>query len=91
MSFAHCPDLVAPAHNETLTSYLVRLARANRLDTDALRTHLTGARSKNVPVPVGDLALLSGQSTRALKYALPELGAELPDKATRNRPSPHAD
>lgn len=84
------PRPVVPAHNETLMSYLARLAQANRLDTDALRTHLTGTRNKNVPIPVGDLALLSGQNTHTLKHALPELGTELTGK-TGNRPPPHAD
>ncbi len=82
-----------PPHNETLSSYLARLARANRLDTDALRTHLTGTKRKNVPIPVDDLALLSGQHTRTLRYALLELGADqgLPGTISGTRPPPHGD
>jgi len=92
-AFQPLPRPVVPAHDETLPSYLARLARANRLDAEALRMHLTGAWSKYVPIPVHALALLSGQSTRALKHAIPELVAEqgLPGQATSRRPRPHGD
>jgi len=56
------PRPVVPAQDETLRSYLGRLARANRLDTDALRTHLTGTKAKYTAVEVDALARISGRS-----------------------------
>ncbi len=67
------PRTVAPVADETLDSYLWRLAMANRLDHTALRTHLTGRRSKFVTIPIDTLAFVSGQPAQALRCALPEL------------------
>lgn len=85
------PRPVTPAHDETLRSYLGRLARANRLDAAALRAHLTGTPSKYSTVNVDALAHLSGQSTRTLRYALLELCTEQDLTAMRiaGRPPPH--
>lgn len=74
-------------HDETITSYLARLAHANRLDPDALRVHVTADKRKTAPVPVGVLCTLSGQSERALRLAIPELNttAELAALPATNR------
>ncbi len=67
------PRTVAPVADETLQSYLWRLARANRLDDTALRKHLTGKISKFATISSGTLALVSGQPEHVLRWALPEL------------------
>lgn len=85
------PRPVSPAQDETLRSYLGRLARANRLDADALRTHLTGTKARYTSVEVDALARISGQSTRSLRYAVLELctGEELAAMRIAGRPPPH--
>ncbi len=85
------PRPVGPVQDETLRSYIGRLARANLLNADALRTHLTGAGSNDLPVPVNVLAVISGQTPRALRYAIPELRTEqhLAGTPTGGRPPPH--
>lgn len=85
------PRPVIPAHDETLRSYLGRLARANRLDAAALRAHLSGTPSKYSTVEVDALARISGQSTRSLRYAVLELCTEqdLTAMLVTGRPPPH--
>ncbi len=84
------PRPVTPAADETLTSYLGRLARANRLDAEALRVHLTRDKRKSASVPVETLAVLSGQPRRALAYAILELCSrdELATMRLNGRPRP---
>lgn len=65
------PITVAPAHNETLESYLDGLAAANRITVEHLHERLAG--SKADPIQPGRLALLSGQSIRTLAHALHEI------------------
>jgi hypothetical protein len=67
------PRPVKPVPNETTDSYLHRLARANRLDDDALRAYAAGDPRKSIPIPVRRLAILSGQNEHALRRALPDL------------------
>ena len=84
------PRRVRPFPDETVASYLNRLATANRLDTSALRTYLTSDIRKNAPIPAGNLAVVSGQSARTLRYAMPELcePAELATMQLTRRPQP---
>lgn len=70
------PIRVAPFLDETLDSYLDRLAWANRLDRTALRRHLSGSRLKSVPVPIARLAALTGYRKRSLRYAILELSTD---------------
>lgn len=84
------PRPVTPVLNETIESYLHRLAAANRLDATALRIHITGSKRKAAPVPLATLALLSGQRPEALRYAILELstGEELATMNIGSRPRP---
>ena len=77
------PRPVPPFPGETTASYVYRLARANRLDDDALRAYATGDPRKSVPIPVRRLAILSGQNEHALRHALPDL--ESGGRRDRNR------
>lgn len=69
------PITIAPFPDETVDSYLGRLARADRLRVKALRADLFGRWETRVwePVPVERLAILSGQPARTLRYAILEL------------------
>jgi hypothetical protein len=83
------PRTVPPFRDETVSSYLRRLARANRLDDDAFRAYLTG-NDTNHKIPLARLAAVSSLPAEMLCRALPELRD--PDKlhesnATR-RPVP---
>lgn len=84
------PRPVAPVLNETIESYLRRLATANQLDASALRIHISGDKRKSTPVPLTTLALVSGQPTHALRYAILELstGEELATMPICSRPRP---
>ena len=48
------PRPVTPMHDETITSYLARLAHANRLDPDALRVHVTADKRKTALASLPD-------------------------------------
>lgn len=67
------PRPVPPFRDETTTSFVRRLAEANRLDPAALRAHLAQHTRKNAPVPLGRLAAVTGMPPRALAYAMPQL------------------
>lgn len=84
------PRPVAPVLNETIESYLRRLATANQLDASALRIHISGDIRKAAPVPLTTLAMVSGQRTHALRYAILELstGEELATMPICSRPRP---
>jgi hypothetical protein len=84
------PRPVAPILDETLGSYLRRLAAANRLDPTALRVHLTASPRTSAPIPVDVLTLLSGQRSQALRYAILELNTseELAEMNVGHRPRP---
>lgn len=84
------PRRIAPVHDETLHSYLTRLARVNRLDIDALREHAAGARGKSAPVPLERLAVLAGRPARALGHAVLELctAEDLAGMHVHDRPRP---
>jgi hypothetical protein len=67
------PRFVAPVPDETITSYLRRLADANRLDPAALRALLAQATGKDAPVPLGRLAEITGLARQSLAHAMPQL------------------
>jgi hypothetical protein len=67
------PRPVAPVRDETITSYLTRLAEANRLDPAGLRHLLTGSNRKDADVPFASLAAITGRPPMLLAYAMPQL------------------
>lgn len=66
------PRPIPPFPGETTKSYLYRLAVANQLHPDNLRTHLAGTRHRT-PITLDNLAAATGRSPHSLSYALPEL------------------
>ena len=82
------PRLVAPFADETITSYLHRLAGPNHIDPAALRRLLAGSDRKDAPVPLGRLAAITGMPCRSLACAMPQIctPAELSGLPIRNRP-----
>ncbi|MBB3040011.1 TniQ family protein [Hoyosella altamirensis] len=83
------PRTVVPAADESLDSYLRRLAHANRLNPDELRRWLTGNR-KSDPVAVASLAAVSGRPAASLRWAMLELCSrdDLASMRLRTRPDP---
>jgi hypothetical protein len=67
------PRQVKPFPGETTTSYLRRLALANRLEAVALRSHITGGQRQSAPVPVARLAIVTSLPEHTLRCALPDL------------------
>ncbi|TMR10111.1 hypothetical protein ETD85_60800 [Nonomuraea zeae] len=84
------PRRPAPILDETLDSYLNRLATANHLEPSSLRELLSGSRLKSVPVPPHRLARLTGYPQRSLRYAILELCTpdELGSMKLDGRPRP---
>ena len=84
------PRLVAPFRDETITSYLHRLAGPNHIDPARLRALLTRSDRKDVPVPLSRLAAATGMPCRSLAYAMPQIctPAELAGLHIQNRPRP---
>ena len=82
------PRFVAPCRDETISSYLARLAAANRLDPAALRTLLAGSDRKDAAVPLVRLAAVTGMPQAALAHAMPQIctPAELPGLHIAGRP-----
>jgi TniQ len=66
------PRQVKPFHGEILSSYLERLAYANRLDPEALRRYIADGRPSGI-VPVSRLAAVSGVAAVALELAIADL------------------
>ena len=66
------PRRVAPFPGEILSSYLSRLAHANRLDPEALRGHIAG-RYRQRSVPADRLAIAAGLPAATLQHALADL------------------
>jgi len=91
MHLRRLPRRRAPLLNETVHSYLWRLAEANGLTGYDLQTHLAGSTQKDT-VTAEQLAAVSGYPARTLRYAMLELCT--PDDlatmqvAGRPRPSP---
>ncbi len=86
------PIPVPPVLDETLTSYIGRLAAANRLEWSALRAHLAGSTLRYAPIDAAVLATVSGQSEHGLRHALLELNdrTDLAGLAVVGRPIPHS-
>ena len=82
------PRRVAPVRDETIASYLPRLAAANRLDPGALRALLAESDRKDAPVPLARLAAVTGMTPLALAHAMPQLctADELTSLHIRHRP-----
>jgi hypothetical protein len=82
------PRLVAPFRDETITSYLHRLAGPNHIDPAGLRYLLTRSDRKDAPVPLGRLAALAGMPGQQLACAMPQIctAGELPGLHIQNRP-----
>lgn len=66
------PRPVRAVRHETMASYLHRLAAANRLDTEALRSYVAASHRKRAPIPLNRLAVLSGQQAITLSHAIHE-------------------
>jgi TniQ len=81
------PRMVAPFRDETITSYLHRLAGPNRIDPAGLRSWLTRDR-KDAPVPLGPLAAVTGIPCRSLAWAMPQIctAGDLSGLHMRDRP-----
>lgn len=84
------PRRVPPVRDETITSYLARLADANCLEAAALRHLLSGSRDKDAEVPFAVLAAVTGMPPKALAYAMPQICTphERADVDVPNRPRP---
>lgn len=84
------PRTPAPLLNETVVSYLGRLAEANGLHHQDLQAHLTGSIQRNVTVE--QLAAVTGYPARNLRYAMLELctPADLAGMRLSGRPRPES-
>ena len=82
------PRLAAPFRDETITSYLHRLAELNHIDPARLRSWLAGSDRKDAPVPLSRLAAVTGMPGRLLGYAMPQIctAGELSGLHVRDRP-----
>ena len=82
------PRPVAPFRDETISSYLHRLAGPNHIDPAGLRRLLAGSNRTDAPVPPGRLAAVTAMPWRSLAYALPQIctPAELTGLHVQNRP-----
>lgn len=66
------PRPVRPFHAEILSSYLDRLAYANRLDPKSLRRYIAEGQLSGT-IPIDRLAAVSGMPTVALEWAIADL------------------
>jgi TniQ len=67
------PRFIAPFRDETTSSYLARLATANRHAPAALRALLAGSYRNDAPVPLIGLAAVTGMPRAALAHAMPQI------------------
>jgi hypothetical protein len=67
------PQRVTPMQDETVDSFIVRLAQKNVWSTDDLREYVAHGAFDDVPVIVDRLSAISGVPTRTLCHAMPEL------------------
>lgn len=83
------PRTLPPLLNETVHSYLWRLAEANALTGPDLQLHLTGS-TKNDTVTAEQFAAITGYPARTLRYAMLELctPADLASMRVAGRPRP---
>jgi hypothetical protein len=84
------PRTVSPAHDETLYSYLRRLARANGMKSWEFTDYVKGSRRTSDPIPPEVVITLSGQSPNSMRYAILELCSprELAAMNVAGRPRP---
>jgi Bacterial TniB protein/TniQ len=73
------PRTVKPFPTEILSSYLNRLAYANRLDPTALRRYIAEGQISGT-IPIDRLALVSGVPATALEWAIADLDGRQPAK-----------
>jgi hypothetical protein len=83
------PRSVKPVLNETMDSYLRRLASANFLDPQALRAHLAGDNRKRTSVSAATLSAVTGLPAYTLRCALPELNTDGHDTRVPITGRPH--
>ena len=76
------PRQVKPFPGETSSSYVARLAHANRLDTTALRCYITGNRRSSPPLSAERLSIVAGIPAQVLRHAIPNLDPA-PGRAAR--------
>ncbi|SCG72476.1 TniQ family protein [Micromonospora inositola] len=81
------PRRVPPVHDETLESYIGRLAANNHLSRDHLVDYLTTTkrhdRRRNQLVSLDSQASVSGFAAASLAHALPEMRLRLPEREAR--------
>lgn len=82
------PRPVRPVANETLASFLHRLAAANRLDHDELRSYIAADSHKRARIPLDRLAALSGQPELTLRRAIFDLPPPAGDPTELSWPGP---
>lgn len=84
------PRTVSPVPDETLHSYLGRLASANAMRSWELTRYVKGSRRISDPVPPDVVITLSGQSPDSMRYAILELCSprELAVMKVAGRPRP---
>lgn len=84
------PRTVSPARDETLDSYLRRLASANGMKSWEFTDYVKGSRKTSAPIPPDVVITLSGQSPRSMRYAILELCSprELAAMNVAGRPRP---
>lgn len=81
------PRRVTPVQDETVSSFLRRLAQANHIHSDELRDHLVirpsepSAPTRHLDVSLYALAVTSGHTPVCLAHALPEIRPQLADQA----------
>lgn len=75
------PNRPPPFPDETLESYIARLAWANSLKSTSLLAQISESRYRHPPIPVERLAAVAGRPEPKLKLALPEL--RYPELANR--------
>jgi hypothetical protein len=83
------PRTTPPFPNETLGSYVDRLAATNYLDTSEFRDHLHDPRTRQQGVSPARLAVACGWPLPTLRLALPELRStpELPADLDHHQPA----
>lgn len=84
------PRTVSPARDETLHSYLRRLASANGMKSWEFTDYVKGSRKTSAPIPPDVVITLSGQSPHSMRYAILELCSppELAAMKVAGRPRP---
>lgn len=82
------PRFVATFRDETISSYLPRLAAANQLAPGTLRALLAGSDRNDAPVPLARLAAVTGMPRAAFAHAMPQIctADELTGLHIENRP-----